>query len=661
LAAHAEHRRDAGAAGRLRRFAGSLFGRTLLALLAVGLLPVAIASFRLVDLNREAMAEQVLRTHVVAARTSAARVSAFVEARRALALGAAANPALTEPRAPAAASFLAENVRAWAGLGVLAVSVRTPTGEEVVRAQLTDPGVGSTASQVLAARAGPIATVQAGDRVLLRLAAPLARAAGEVVVVADGAELASALQSDEIGEQAELVLLDGNGGRIAGSPLAPGALPGALLDTARSGRVASASRYRRDDGRDVLGASAPVEGTSWAVVSLQPLRVADALAASVRRRAATALGAALLLIGLISAVAWVSVVRPVARLAAAQNRLAGRAGQGSAASIGELEASFAALERALVDRGSVDAVSLGRYRVLEVLGSGGMGTVFRGFDPKLERPVALKIVRAKPSPGRAPADSRRTERLLREAVTSARFSHPHIVAVHDVEDTPEGAFVAMEFVDGASLEALIDMQGVLAPSDVAALGAAVAQALATAHRSDVLHRDVKPANVLLGKDGSIKVTDFGIAALVSGQSEDRDRIFGTPGFLAPEVLLDGAWGPSADLFALGVTLHYALTAELPYPGATPRDLLRATLQGPDARPAGRGAEAAELERLLLRLVARDPAARPASAEAVAEELARLCQARGWSWRSRPVDAAQHAARRAPSGQWLVTSETRRQR
>jgi serine/threonine protein kinase len=207
---------------------------------------------------------------------------------------------------------------------------------------------------------------------------------------------------------------------------------------------------------------------------------------------------------------------------------------------------------------------------------------------------------------------------------------------------------------------LVDMQGVLAPSDVAALGAAVAQALATAHQSEVLHRDVKPANVLLGKDGAIKVTDFGIAALVSGQSEDRDRIFGTPGFLAPEVLLDGAWGPAADLFALGVTLHYALTAELPYPGATPRDLLRATLQGPDARPAGRGSEAAELELLILRLVARDPRARPANAEAVADELARLCRIRGWTWQSRPVDAV-HAVRRAPSGQWLMTSETRRQR
>jgi len=655
--------RDAGAVGRLRRFAGSLFGRTLLALLAVGLLPVAIASFRLVDLNREAMAEQVLRTHVVAARTSAARVSAFVDARRALALGAASNPALAEPRAPGAASFLAENVRAWAGLGVLAVAVRTPAGEEVVRAQLTEPGVGATVSLVLeASSGGPTSAVQVGERALLRLSAPLARAAGEVVVVADGAELASALESDEIGEQAELVLLDANGVRVAGSTLAPGALPGALLDTARSGRVASASRFRRDDGHDVLGASAPVEGTPWAVVSLQPLRVADALAESVRRRAMTAVGAALLLIAAISAIAWTSVVRPVARLAAAQNRLAGRAGEGGAGSIGELEASFAALERALADRGSVDAVSLGRYRVLEVLGSGGMGTVFRGFDPKLERPVALKIVRTKlAAAGQPPSDTRRTERLLREAVTSARFNHPHIVAVYDVEDTPQGAFVAMEFVDGASLEALIDTQGVLAPSDAAALGAAVAEALATAHGREVLHRDVKPANVLLGKDGAIKVTDFGIAALVSGQSEDRDRIFGTPGFLAPEVLLDGAWGPAADLFALGVTLHYALTGELPYPGATPRDLLRATLEGPNARPAGRGAEATELERLVLRLVAREAAARPPSAQAVAEELAGLCQARSWSWRSRPVGAVPHATRRAPSGQWLATQENRRVR
>lgn len=642
-------------AGRLGRIGGGLLGRTVLALLAVGLVPVAIASFRLVDLNRAALSEQVLRTHVVAARTAAARVGAFVAARWALARGAAANPVLADPRAGAAASFLAENVRAWSELGVLGVAVRTASGEEIVRAQLTGPGIGATMTQALALSAAPgVAAVTVGDRPLLRLTAPLSGGSAEVVVVATAAELGEALRSEELGDQAELVLLDAAGRRLAGSAVEAAALPAALRDTARLGRVASAARYRRDDGRDVLGASAPVEGVGWAVVSLQPTSVADSLAASVRRRAVVAIVAALLLVTLLAFAAWVTVVRPVARLAAAQNRLAGRGAAAGGASIAALEASFAALERALADRGEVDAVSLGRYRVLEVLGAGGMGTVFRGYDPKLERPVALKIVRAAAGGGRP-----QSERLLREAVTSARFNHPHIVAVYDVEEAPAGAFVAMEFVEGESLEVAIDTGGVLAPGDAAALGRAMALALATAHAAGVVHRDVKPANVLLGRDGAIKVSDFGIAALL-GQGADGDRIFGTPGFLAPEVLLAGAWSPAADLFALGVTLYYALTALLPFAGETPRALLAATLQGPTPRPPRRGADAAELEALVLALLDRDPRRRPPAAAAAAARLDALCRERGWEWRRRPAGGGPASAvRHAPSGQWLPTRELRR--
>ncbi len=683
----------------LARLAGSLLGRSILALLAVGLLPLAIASYRLVGLNRAAMAEQVLRTHVVSARSAAGRVGAFVEARRALAGGAAANAVLADPHSAAAANFLAENLKAWSGLGVIGVAVLDPRGELVVRAQLKGEGLAEAVAVGIAGRSPGSPAGQGRDaspavellalapspRLLLRVAAPLPQAAGEVVVVADAADVRDFLRPDELGDEAELTLIDGNGSAVltqqgSGSPASAGAagrptmddaIPPALLATARSGRVSGAARYARVDGSTVLGAAAPVEGTTWAVVSLQPTRVADRLAENVRTRALAALGAALLLIALLSMAAWLAVVRPIGRLAAAQSRLAGRAPGTAGTSIVELEASFAALERAIEDRRQLDAVSLGRYQVLEVLGSGGMGTVFRGFDPKLERPVALKIV---PTRGEGAVARKHTDRLLREAVTVARFSHPHIVAVHDVQEAPGGAFVAMEFVAGCSLEALVDARGKLGLDQVAPLGLAVAEALAAAHRLGVAHRDVKPANVLLGQDGAIKVSDFGIAALLSGplssEPEGDDVIFGTPGFLAPEVLLEGRWGPAADLFALGVTLYFALSAQLPYGGESLRELLRSAVDGPPPRALrlARGAAggdregdatgAAEVEGLVQSLLERSPARRPASAQAVVEVLSTLCARHGWRWSSPPTAAESKAGPERP-GQWLETSSLRR--
>ena len=190
----------------LPRFGQSLLARTVLALAAVGLLPVLIASYRLVDLNRDAMAEQVLRTHVVAARTSAARVTAYVAARRSLAVGAASNPAMSDPKSPAAAAFLAQTLKAWSDLDVLGTAVLNSAGEEVIRAQLRDPGVAAQVSRAIASQAAPVAegdvsslVVTDGSFLLLRVAVPLPEGRGQVVVVGDASGLADLLHPEELG------------------------------------------------------------------------------------------------------------------------------------------------------------------------------------------------------------------------------------------------------------------------------------------------------------------------------------------------------------------------------------------------------------------------------------------------------------------------------
>jgi hypothetical protein len=278
------------------------------------------------------------------------------------------------------------------------------------------------------------------------------------------------------------------------------------------------------------------------------------------------------------------------------------------------------------------------------------------YDPKLQRTVALKTLRLLDAP-RAPEQ---VSGLLREAVTVARFSHPHIVAVHDVEDTPEAAFIAMEYVDGSSLDRILSGGQSLPSSQIAALGLAVARALEAAHGQGIVHRDVKPANVLLGRDGSIKVTDFGIADLVSSIGR-AGTVFGTPGYIAPESLRGEGQGAPGDLFALGVILYFCATGTHPFTAPSTAQVLRATLAH-SARPP-RALQAGlhpELELLIVGLLGRSPAERrPGSARELAERLEALCAREGWRWQVPALAVAHPPADSAASHSVLLESTTNR--
>jgi len=289
-----------------------------------------------------------------------------------------------------------------------------------------------------------------------------------------------------------------------------------------------------------------------------------------------------------------------------------------------------------------------------------MGTVFRGWDPKLQRPVALKTVRL----GVDLLDDKRAQlitQLVREAVTAARFSHPNVVAVYDVEDAPDGAFMALELVDGVSLEHLLLRRGRLSPGEVAPLGAAIAHGLAAAHTRDIVHRDVKPANVLLGRDGTIKVTDFGIADFVAAASRAEGLVFGTPGYLPPESLRGAGHTRAGDLFALGVILYECLTGAKPFGGVDISDIIQPTFLAPLKTPGARTAGIPpDLETLVLLLLERDPGRRPSNAAAVAEELDRIDAKHGFRWQFDDVIPQSSPSQGPPmsltlEAQWLPTT------
>lgn len=276
-----------------------------------------------------------------------------------------------------------------------------------------------------------------------------------------------------------------------------------------------------------------------------------------------------------------------------------------------------------------DKLRFGRYEVLDVIGQGSMGTVYRGLDPRLERQVALKTIRIETSSNE---ELRRDmlERLRNEAITIARFSHPNIIVVHDMGGDERSAFIAMELIDGPSLRDVLRTCGPLAADRVIPMAAAIANALAVAHGSEVIHRDVKPGNVLLGRDGAIKVSDFGLAFVISTLNVDSSEISGTPGYVPPEVLNTQPYSEPGDLFGLGATLYESLVGFHPLTGNTLRETIGNTLRG-RIRPLSDYAQVPDdLADLVASLLATDPAERPSAAEA-GSLLARLAAERGLEW------------------------------
>jgi serine/threonine-protein kinase len=216
-------------------------------------------------------------------------------------------------------------------------------------------------------------------------------------------------------------------------------------------------------------------------------------------------------------------------------------------------AEFLALQRAVA----------GRYSLERELGRGGMGIVFLARDVALERPVAIKLL--PPAPGAVP-DLR--ERFLREARTAAKLSHPNIVPIHLVEERDDLVYFVMAYVDGESLGQRIRLRGPLPPSQVGRIVQEVAWALAHAHQQGVIHRDIKPDNILLeARSQRAIVTNFGIARVAeAGTMSAKGEVVGTAHYMSPEQAIGEAMDGRTDLYALGVTSFYALTGKLPFEG-----------------------------------------------------------------------------------------------
>src|SRR4051812_34026921 len=263
----------------------------------------------------------------------------------------------------------------------------------------------------------------------------------------------------------------------------------------------------------------------------------------------------------------------------------------------------------------------GRYRILEKIGEGGAAEVFRALDERLDRTVAVKLLRPQFT-----SDPQSRTRFAVEAKAAARLSHPNIVDVYDFGEAPDGSmFIVMQYVDGENLKDILQKRGRMTAGEVIAIARQVCSALSVAHDKGLIHRDVKPQNIMVDRGGNVRLTDFGVVKALSGPALTQSGMtFGTAAYLSPEQATGAQIGPASDLYALGCVMFEMLSGMPPFTGDNPaivaykqvweqprpvHDLV------PEVPPS--------LEAIVMRCLNKDPKHRYASTANLADELEKL--------------------------------------
>jgi len=261
-------------------------------------------------------------------------------------------------------------------------------------------------------------------------------------------------------------------------------------------------------------------------------------------------------------------------------------------------------------------MQVGRYQILETLGTGANSRVVRGFDPLIDRAVAIKLL----SPQLAHGEAR--TRFLREARVVGKLSHPSIITLHDmgIEESTSTPYLVMELVSGQSLEKIL-MSGSVPFQTACAWAAQVASALHVAHRHNIIHGDIKPANILITTESRTKLTDFGMARLSSHQHRGDTSLLGTPAYWCPEQIMGRPQDARSDIFSLGAVLYEMLTGNSPFAGESLQKVCNHVLSSMPLPPSRINASIpGAVDEVLAACLAKDPKQRFATAEALSEQL-----------------------------------------
>ena len=265
-----------------------------------------------------------------------------------------------------------------------------------------------------------------------------------------------------------------------------------------------------------------------------------------------------------------------------------------------------------------NGANLGPFRILHQIGEGGMARVFKAYQPSVERYVALRVL-----PSHYAEDPQFVERFIREARTIARLEHKNILPVFDFGEQDGITYLAMRFIEGGTLKELM-MKGRLTLHDTQDIMTQVCSALDYAHRHGVIHRDVKPSNVIIDSEGAAYLTDFGIAKVLGGTGGDltaTGAAIGTPAYMAPEQAMGSAVDARTDIYALGIMLYEMLTGRVPFQADTPMAVLMAHVSDPLPLPHVFNAEIPEaIEEVVIKALAKSPDDRYQNANEMAQAL-----------------------------------------
>lgn len=543
----------------------------------VALVPIVAAWFQ-TERNIDSIIGQTQQTHQIIARSTADRLAGRLKVLIGVLEAAADDPNIyLEPSGDLAQRALAGTVSRTQN--VLSLSLYARRGGEnllVFSARRPDaehPDDLMVADQV---DADPL-LFQSGGRHYLRLQKPTTRPDVFLHMLVSMQSLEAVLNPGELGDEARILLVDmATGKTIYGPQEWLDQIPATMRKAIEMEQVDAANNSHQQGDRPIVYGFARVSGLPLKVVSIQPARSAELARADIAKTAQLTFVGVLVVVALLSLGAWGLVVNPIRTLISRQQGLLGSyPADGRGSEIAQLQDGFAKLEAAIRERDQISQILIGRYQIVRRIGSGAMGTVYLGWDPALERDVALKTIRFKDELSEHER-TEMTEALFNEARAAGRLHHANLVTVYDVLGDKDGALIAMEYVEGNSLDQRIRDLGPQSWETTEAIARGMLRGLVKAHGKDVIHRDIKPANVLLGVDGDVKISDFGIAGFMSRGSGRENAVMGTPGYIAPESYHTGEYGPKTDLFAVGVVIVECLLGQNVFAGRNTAQVIART-------------------------------------------------------------------------------------
>ncbi|MFK8017103.1 MAG: serine/threonine-protein kinase [Gammaproteobacteria bacterium] len=598
-------------------------------LLAISVIPFATTVFQ-ISRNQDGLIDQVQQTHLVSVISTAETLSNYIAQLSNLLVSIGTSPSVIDNDDDASATELLANALLM-NESIVAIGLYDDGESRLLRQMAQKKSAADIASAIFE-RASPkrlqTVTLNNQDYLILRHVNP--NAALELLMLVDRAQLQSWLTVPALND-ARLGLRDDNNQIIDGQVNDYRLFPESLRSLLDANYVGSAADDFTDDNKTrQVAAFARVADTDWAVISQQVAQKAEIARQAMWQTAVQALVAVFLLSCLLASAAHAKVVRPIRDILKSQRQLLGaNSTTASGSEIDQLKQAFTLLETHIRDRRQLKKISLGRYQISDVIASGAMGTVFKGWDPRLERPIAIKTIRI----GEQKESFKRdmlVEKLVAEAKLVAKIVHPNIVTIYDAVDTRETAFIAMELVEGISLRDYLKTCKAMAPMQTVALAAGILRGLAEAHTHGIIHRDIKGGNVLLGYSGSIKLSDFGLASIVGSAMSDGGSILGSPGYIAPEVIAGRPYTHASDIFSVGVLLYRCLVGFVPFRGPSVAAILNATTATKATPPMDVNADVPEpLSNAVMSLLIKDPMKRPSSALLVIDTIERALGTHAW--------------------------------